>query len=775
MNKILFVFVFIFVFLTGFSQNVTISGYVSDAISTENLINATVRINNTKNAVFTNQFGFYSLIVPSNDSVTITVSYIGCKTIIKTVFLSSDTELNFLMYQSNNIDSIIITAQKGITNTTETGVHQIYTNQIKLLPSLGGETDILKAIQLLPGVQSGNEGSNGFYVRGGNTDENLILLDDVPLYNVNHVGGFVSVFNSDAINSAKIIKSGFPAKYGGRLSSVLDVRMKDGNMHKISGNFNFSPISSNLSINGPLKKDKTAFMFSVRALYLGIIVQPLTFLSFNGYSQGYNFYDINFKLVHKINSNNRLFLSFYQGGDNYIYKLNNFLSFNTSIGSINNRWGNKLFSFRWNHVFNSKIFSNTTLAYTKYKFSKIIDLKSSDNSEIYFYKLQTGINDLIFKTDFEYNVNVKLSIDFGFNTTFHSFIPAFSEYKFLSENQNIDTVYKNEKVFGVEYNAYFETNYKLSNVIETKVGIRLANYVADNKCFMSVEPRVILLIKINDNNSLKSSYAQTQQNIHLITSGAATLPMDIWATANIKLPPSESKQITLGYYKSFKNNLYELSVETYCKRLTHLVAFKEGATYLSIIGEWTDKLEHNGIGEAKGIEILIEKKYGNTTGWISYTLSKSIRQFENINHGKKYPFKYDRLHSFNVILTEKIKDNIVFTANWVFGSGFPFTLPVARYDIINSLRNDTWLPSNQIIIYADRNTYRMRAYHRLDIAINFIKQKKSRIRTWSINIYNVYNRQNPYFYFSKYNSGTWQIYQQSLFPIIPSISYSLKF
>ncbi len=762
-------------FLSIFSQNITISGFVTDENSTESLINATVRVKNSKNAVATNQFGFYSLNVNKNDTLIIVVSYLGYKITSKKIFSSSDIKLNFHLKQSNNIDSVVVIGEKEITNTTETGVHRIYSNQIKLLPSLCGEADMFKTIQLLPGIQAGTEGSNGLFVRGGNADENLILLDDVPLYNVNHIGGFVSVFNSDAINSAKIIKSGFPAKYGGRLSSVLDVRMKDGNMNKFSGSFSISPITSNLSVNGPLKKDKTAFILSVRAFYLGLIVQPISFLSINGYSFGYNFYDVNFKLLHKINTNNRLFFSCYLGNDNSIYKLNNFLVQNSTVGGLYTKWGNKLFSFRWNHIFNSKLFSNSTFAYTKYQYNKIIDLKSSDDSEKYFYKLSTGINDYIFKSDFEYNATSKLDINFGVNFIIHSFIPAFSEYKFTSNEQNIDTVYKNKKVYGFENSAYLGANYKLNNIFETKLGLRLIDYIADYEGFKSVEPRFILLMKINRNNSIKFSYTQMQQNIHLITSGSATLPMDIWATANSKIPPANSEQISLGYYKLFNDNLYEFSIETYYKKSTKLVAFKEGATYLSIIGEWTDKLESNGTGESLGAELFIEKKQGKTTGWISYTISKTTRQFENINLGKKYPFKYDRLHNLSIVVSEKINNNIVISANWIFGSGYPFTLPISRYDVDNSLSNDTWLPSNQIIVYADRNTYRMKAYHRLDLAVNFIKHKKGRKRTLSLSIYNVYNRQNPYFYFSKYNNGTWQIFQQSLFPIIPSVSYSLKF
>ncbi len=775
MKKSAILLILFFCNLYIFAQNVTIRGYVTDALTTENLINATVRIQNTQNAVYTNQFGYYNISAKKGDTITLVVFYLGYNPEYKTLRIKQNSQINFKLIENNNLDSIIISAEKQINQTLETGTHQIHTSQIKLLPSLGCENDILKTVQLMPGIQTGNEGSNGLYVRGGNTDENLILLDDVPLYNVNHIGGFISVFNPDAINSAKIIKSGFPAKYGGRLSSVLDIRMNDGNLNKFSGNFSISPITSNFSINGPIKKDTTSFILSARALYLGLLAQPITFLQFDGSSLGYNFYDVNFKLKHKINYKNHIYLSFYQGKDNSIYKLNNFLTFNTTIGGLNNSWGNKLVAFRWNHIFNSNLFLNTTIAYTNYQYSKKTDLKNTIDNESYFYLFKTGINDFILKTHLEYFINNKLKINAGINNNLHNFTPAYSQYKFKNDNETIDTTYRNESVYGFDNNIYLEANYSPFNFLSSNIGIRINDYYVENKHFISYEPRILLILKLNSTSSIKTSYAKNQQNIHLITSSSATLPMDIWATSNRNLPPSNSEQITAGFYKSFKKRIFEFSIETYYKKSTNIVAFKEGATYLSIIGDWTDKLENNGIGKSYGIEFLIQKKQGKTTGWISYTLSRATRQFENINYNKIYPFKYDRLHNLNIVLTQNLGKNKILSANWIFGSGYPFTLPIARYEIHNEILNDTWLPSNQAIIYADRNSYRMRAYHRLDIAISFNKEKKRGTRTWKISIYNVYNRKNPYFYFSKYTNGTWQIYQQSLFPIIPTFSYSFKF
>lgn len=756
------------------SQNVTISGYVKNSESYENLINATVRIDKSNQSVFTNEFGFYSLKIRANDTIKIITSYLGYQTIEKTIIANTNKTVDFLLSENNSIDSVIVTSFKTVNQTKEIGSHTLQLKQIKMIPSLGGEKDMIKAIQLLPGVQSGNEGSNGMFVRGGGIDENLILLDDVPLYNVNHLGGFVSAFNPSAINSVKIIKGGFPAKYGGRLSSIIDVRMYEGNQNKITTNFTISPITSNYSINGPINKHKTTFMFSARAFYLGSFMRFVTF--FNDYSIGYNFYDLNFKLTHKIDEKNKISFSFYNGNDRTIIKLDELFVDLDNTGELKTNWGNSLFAIKWNKIINSNLFVNTTFAHTQYRYKNNVDFKSKLDSSTYNVNLKTNIKDVFLNSDFEYFIAKNLKLNFGFASKLLQFQPAYTEYKYNSNDFKLDTTYKNSPIYALDNSIYAETDFTLLKIFSFRVGLRFNDYFVEKEHFAFLEPRIVFLIKTSKNSSIKSSYSKTQQNVHLISGSSATMPMDIWATSNSVIQPSNSEQTTIGFYTSMFKKKIELSVESYYKTSNNLVTFKEGATYLSIVSDWTDKLETNGKGKSYGIEFLIEKKQGKTTGWISYTLSETKRQFDNINFGKEYYFKYDRRHDLSIVLVQNITKNITFSSTWVYGSGYPYTLPVARYDIDNEISNDTWLDeSNQIILFADYNQFRMRDYHRLDVALNWTKTKNNKTSTISISIYNAYNRKNAYSYYLKEEEGKWNIYQRSLFPIIPSISYSLKF
>lgn len=752
-----------------------ISGYVVDKTSTEKLVNAVVKVENSNYSVYTNEFGYFSISVEKNDTLTLAFSYIGYDSFSKTIICTSDVDLKIELTERNEIEKVVVYSSKHVQDNLKSGTHIVDVERLKLLPSLGGERDILKAIQMLPGIQSGNEGSNGLFVRGGNVDENLILLDGIPIYNVNHIGGFVSIFNPDAITSAEIIKSGFPAKYGGRLSSVLNITTKDGNQNKFSGNFSLSPITSNFSLNGPIKKQKSSFIISARAFYIGWLTKPLTFVQFDGTSMGYNFHDINIKLNYTLDSKNKLFISFFEGLDKYSFKLNNIFSPSYELGETGTSWGNTLGSIRWTHKYASNIFGKMTFAYTKYSYENESHYYHSAGEYDYLYNFKTQIANYILKSDFEWNYSKKLNFEFGSNHNLMDFIPAQNKFYYKTEEETIDTVYRYQKEFALENNLYFQVKYHLNETFSANAGIRITDYLVGKNNYFYVEPRILVKIKSSDKSSIKLSYSETQQNIHLISSSSASLPMDIWTASNSDAPPSYSRQITAGFYKTFGKKKIEFSAETYYKKSTNLVSFKEGATYLSVIGDWTDKLETNGIGKSYGIELLFEKKYGKTTGWISYTLSKTTRQFENINSNLEFPFKYDRRHDFSFVFIHKFSERFNFSANWIYGSGYPYTLPIARYSYEQTVITDISIPSSQAIIYADKNDFRMRAYHRLDLAINFIKNKKRGQRTWSISVYNVYNRQNPYYYFSQFKNGEWQVYQQSLFPIIPSISYSFRF
>ncbi|MEA3450426.1 MAG: TonB-dependent receptor plug domain-containing protein, partial [Bacteroidota bacterium] len=739
-NMKIFISVLLFIFSTMSiaSQNIVISGYVEDKNSSEKLINAIIRSQNNKYVVTSNDFGYFAMNVTKNDTLTIIATYIGYKPQSTKIICNKNTEITLKLTEQNDLREVTIYANKPINGTFDISSHNLSINQLKSLPSLGGEKDILKAIQLLPGIQTGNEGSNGLFIRGGNIDENLILLDGVPIYNVNHIGGFISIFNSDAIKSAKIIKGGFPAKYGGRLSSVIDISLKDGNLNKLTGNFSISPITSNISINGPIKKSKSSFIISIRTFYLGLLTRPITFLQFSGTSLGYNFHDINVKLNYKLNKKNKIFFSFFEGQDKYISTLNNVFIRAYQQGHSSTSWGNLLFAFRWNHNLKPNLFSNITIANTKYNYKT--ENNYYDDYE-YLFNFSTQISNIIVKSDFNWSLSQNSNIKFGTNHVIYNFTPGQTHFFYKTSNNQIDTTYNYQKEFALENNLYFQFNNKLNEIVSTNIGVRLTDYFVKNKNFFSIEPRILILIKIFKNSAIKSSYAENQQNIHVISSSSASLPMDIWTTSNSNIPPSKSKQATIGYYQTLLNNKFKLSIESYYKHSTNLATFKEGATYLSVIDDWTDKLETNGIGKSYGLELFFEKKQGKTTGWLSFTISKATRLFKNINYGKEYPFKYDRRNNISFVLIHKFSKKITFSMNWIYGSGYPYTLPIARYNFDYNVFSGVNIPSTQAIIYANRNEYRMRDYHRLDLALNFNKEKKRGTRTWSLNIYNAYNRQ----------------------------------
>ncbi len=779
--KIKILFLTIFFPLTLFSQNITISGNISDAETGEKIIGAIIHQKGTTNSVSSNNFGFFSLQIEKKDSVEITVSSIGYETQSKFISFDSKKVVNFDLKQNNNIEMVVVTANVPINKSIETGVLEIPVNQLNKLPTIGSEPDIMKAFQLMPGVQSGNEGSSGLYVRGGSPDENLILLDDVPLYYVSHLGGFVSVFNSDAIKKVSLIKGGFPARYGGRLSSIMDVRMKEGNIKEIHGNFSLGLISSKFSLEGPIKKDKSSFLISGRAFLWGLIFQPLSKIASNA-SLGYNFYDINAKLNYIINDNNKLFFSFYKGDDNVIVKYKD--KDNYSNINANNilRWGNILFAGRWNHIFNPKLFSNITLSYTKYRYDSSIDYDNKELSQEYKFRFGTSINDIILKSDFEYNISSNYKIRFGSNSIYHHFEPGFSYYKLSSENQaTIDTSYGYTDIYAPETAIYFENEFQIGKIISGNIGILASYYFVENTGFFSPEPRALLNFRITESSSIKLSYTQMQQRVHLLTSNTVSLPMDVWVPAKSELPPSNSKQYAVSFNKSLAKNNAELSIEAYYKASDNLIAYKEGATFKSISKNWIDKLETEGKGTSYGIEFLLQKKQGKLTGWFGYTYAKSDRQFQNLNFGNPFPFKYDRRHDISIVAMYQINERIDVSANWVFGTGYAYSMPIGKYEAVNNgtsaqypISANLWY-DEIILTYSNKDDYRMRPYHRMDLAINIRKQKEHGLRTWSFSIYNVYNRQNPYYYYTKTKDSEVKLYQQSLFPIIPAFNYSFAF
>jgi len=770
---VLIILVFSFYNLCG--QNKTnISGFVYDSASGEVLIGATIYELHSKQGTYSNEYGFYSLTFPVSDSIEISVSFIGYQPIKKTISKNHEKQINFHLTQGVNLNEITISAsqEKDIIKRNETGVVHLQMKEIKTLPNLFGEVDIIKAFQLTPGVQSGGEGKSELYIRGGSPDQNLILLDDVPLYYVAHFGGFFSVFNADAINDVKLIKSGFPAHYGSRLSSVLDIRMKEGNMQKLCVQGSLGLLTSKLSIEAPIIKNKLSFIVSARK-------NTLPILKIMGTGIGYNFYDINGKINYRLSDRNKFFLSYYMGDD--VVSIKNKTPNIENINSV--KWGNLLGSFRWNHVFNDKLFCNLTISNTYYHYKTTFENSQKTDSISIKIKniLNTGINDKSGKIDLSYIINSKVSFKFGANSIYHTFIPNDEDYSQTITNQDDINVKHSSSVFAFENAVYLENELNLK-WFNTNVGARFTSYNLGNQVYYSPEPRLLLNFILREDLSLKYSFSEMNQYVHLLSYSGAGLPSDYWMPTTENVKPEKSLQNTLGVFKTFKNGEYEVSLEAYHKTINNLISFKSGKSLLGNLDDWEKVIDKNGKGINYGIELFLEKIKGNTTGWIGATISKAQRQFENINNGETFPFKYDRLIDISFAANQKIKKNITISATWVYGTGYPVTLASERYTI----------EGNDVFVYDKINSYKMRDYHRLDVAINFPKKTKWGERTWSISIINIYNRKNPYYYYydrdfssEMVNTGNGytftgeysglKIYQRSLFGILPTFSFNFKF
>ena len=779
MRLILFTILLLFTIST-FSQNYTINGYVSDINTGEKLINATIYID-YKNVVSTNEYGYYSLIIKNKsvDTIKLHASLIGYDKQLKFVNLKTTKTTNFQLKSNTNLDSIIITGQIPITQNTDIGTVNISVNMIQLMPTIGSESDVFKSLQLMPGIQAGSEGKSNLFVRGGASDENLILLDDVPLYYVNHFGGFLSIFNTDALKSVKMYKGGFPARYGSRLSSVIDIRMKDGNLKNYHGVFSIGLLNTKFLFEGPIIENKASFVVSARFLPINLIIKPFTFLINSGQMIGYNFNDLNAKINYKINDKNQLFLSFYTGDDDLSFDIVKLFSTDQDV-HFDQKWGNKLIALRLNHIFSSKLFLKTNFSYTQFRYLNRLNSENYSDSTTFKYDFYTGIKDISLKSVLDYNIIKNYRVKIGLNSIFHKFNPGTTYYKITnSSTVQTDTTTGFEHFFGFENIFFVENNISIGDFFKANIGLHFSSYFFDKTNFSSYEPRVILNFFVPKLFSIKASYSEMEQYVHLLTNNTISLTPDVWLPSDKNIKPSRTKQFSFGFFKDFQKQSIELSIVSFYKLSNDLISYKEGAVFIGNAENWYNKIETNGKGTAYGLEILFQKKQGKTTGWISYTYSKSVRQFENINFGVSYPFKYDRTHDFSIVLNHKINDKISISGDWVFGSGYPYTMPIGSYNLIDDASSKIFdFEYNQnILIYADRNNHRMRAYHRLDLSANFTKKVKRGVRAWTVGVYNLYNRQNPYLYYTKLNKNDNKIhlYQQSLFPIIPSASYSLKF
>lgn len=777
---ILFCFLFPSFHLLGQQKN-TISGYIRDSLSQETLIGATLTVNETGKSIVSNQFGFFSITLPAN-TYTFTVTSAGYEAMQVTLNLNSNLQFNFQLLQRSLLQEVIISSRRRDANirSSEMGKIDLTVNQVKSLPVLFGEADILKTMQLLPGVRNAGEGNTGLYVRGGGPDQNLILLDDAIVYNTGHLFGFFSIFNADAIKNTSLIKGGMPAQYGGRLSSVLDVTMKEGNMKKFEVDGGIGLIASRISIQGPIKEDKSSFIISARRTYIDALVKPFVPRTSSFFGSGYYFYDLNTKVNYKFSEKDRIYLSGYFGRD--VFKFSNSKrSFSATIP-----WGNATGTARWNHVFNRKLFSNTTLVYNDYKFS----FGAAQND--FEIQLSSGIRDLTAKIDMDYYSSPQHKIRFGGLITYHTFIP-----NVLSGRQG-DTRFEpnnNNKKFATESAVYIQDDWEISDRIKLHAGLRYSDFrqlgpftifqrdengnKQDStvygrgqvvKNYGGVEPRLSFRVAVNDETSFKAGITRTLQYIHLVSNAGSTLPTDLWVPSTYRVQPQLSWQYAVGLFKNFSDNTYETSVEVYYKKMDRQIEYREGYT-----PSLRDPEEEFVFGEgwSYGTELFVNKVKGRLTGWIGYTLSWTWRKFAELNVGEKYPSKYDRRHDLSVVSIYELSPKWKFSAVFVFGTGNATTLP-ERFYIINGILSQE---------YSQVNQYRLSSYHRIDLSATLTPTPKpgKRIRNnWVFSVYNAYSRLNPYFiYFEQegnpYN-GTLKVEarQVSLFPIIPSVTWNFK-
>lgn len=774
-------------------SQITLSGFIDDSATKERIVGANLFIKNLNIGATTNNFGFYAFNFNHSDSITIIVSFIGYQTHVEKLFVGKSEQKNISLTQGIHLKEVNIVASSAKLSEPRMSILELPMKQIAFLPKLAGETDIMRVFQLMPGVQMGKEGTSGIYVRGGSPDQNLILLDDVPMYYVNHIGGFISVFNPNAINSATLYKGGFPARYGSRLSSILDVRMKEGNMNEVKGNFTFGILSSKLTLEFPVKQGKTSAIISIRRSLFDLITRGY-FLLLNPASKqsaGYTIYDLNAKINHKISEKDHLYFSVYSGRDRLFSNQRDFESYDNRFiynSKRHTQWGNIVVSGRWNHIYTNQLFGNITFGYTHFYY----DITATANKYVKVNKEKVGVantgfnsnvSDGIFKADYDYYPSNKNHIKFGGSFIIHKYNPSANYNKQTDNNVTLsDTIIKTNPIKALELSLYAEDELKVTDNISINAGIRLSGFKVHQKFYFSPEPRFTANYILNPSLSLKASYAYMTQPIHLLSNSGAGLPADLWVPSTENIKPENSHQIAIGIANKLpgKSGL-DLTFEAFYKTMDNLIDFREGMSFFSGKGDWQSKIECGGKGKVYGLEILIEKKTGSTTGWIGYTLSKNLRQFSNINSGNPYPYMYDRTHDISVVLNHQFDDHFAVSAIWVFSTGNAITIPnkknlvsaITFYDLSMPVSGSYFSESH---IYPGKNNYRMPTYHRLDLSCSFTRHIGQRTKVWSIDIYNAYSRLNPfYLYFDKNEAGEVKLYSFSLFPIIPSFSYSYSF
>jgi hypothetical protein len=784
MVKYIFSFLFLITFQLAFSQTHSISGYVEDLMTGERVIGANVVDNIGKNAVQTNNYGFYTLR-NVGEKVALQAIYFGNTSKIKELTLRGDTLVNLSVRSVKELNEVVVVSSKYNNNiNNRLGSITIPVKQLTSLPALG-EPDLLKSIQSQAGIKGGVEGSAGIFVRGGGGGENLFMLDEVPIYNVSHLYGFFSAFNPSAVKDIKLIKGCFPARYGGRASSVVDVRCLDGNNKSVEGEFSLGFISSRFTLEGPLLNDKTTFLISGRRSYFDIYSNSLkSFKILAKDFPDYYFYDLNARIAHTFSQKDKIYLSIYKGKDNIQNKNESSVTtgksgMSTESSNETSGWGNLIGSFRWNHTYGTRLFVNTTFSYSSYNYfsdNHYVNIKKdttshnqSEKSMVASYR--SNISDIMVKTDFNFALSGKQNLTFGAGNTFHTIQPGENHYVAdnLEINEKIDTSYTNRLINASEPFSYVEDEINATGNLTIYAGLRLSGFLSKSNRWFNLEPRLSANYTVSPGLVLKAGYSRMVQYMHLLSSSGVSMPTDLWVPAANGLLPLKTDQINIGFGWDWGKKLL-FSVDMYQKWLTNTTDIRDGMSLITDLAPWYNKTAQ-GHGISKGIELSVDKQQGRWKGSFHYTLSSADRIYSEINNGQSFPFKFDRRHDLNISVNYQISQKWDVSAMWFFGSGYPVTLPIERYAPALRLWNFDTSWGDEIGYNSSRNNCRLPAYHRLDLGIHYKKTNRLGKHGISFDVFNAYNRHNPvnahfYFYTPVYTY---------LLPCIPSVTYTLKF
>ncbi len=745
-----------------------VSGVVKSAQTGELLIGANVVVQELKNVgASSNAYGFYALSAPEG-TYTVLVQYLGFRTLKDTLVVNGNLTRNFeLAPEPIKVQEVVVSGERTNENVTSTAmsVNKLEVRDVKSIPVLLGEKDVLKTIQLLPGIEAVGEGSTGFYARGGGSDQNLILLDEAPVYNSSHLLGFLSVFNSDAIKDVTVMTGAIPAEYGGRLSSVLDIRTDEGNSKEFGGTGGIGLIASRLTLDGPIVKDEGSFIISGRRTYADLFLKLSRDTTINRASL--YFYDLNAKANYSFGDHDRIFLSGYFGRDNFDYP-----------GTFGFNWGNATGTARWNHVFADNLFTNTSLIFSNYEYTNIVGAGTSE------FQISSGIQDLNFKTDFQYFGGTDNTIKFGLNSIYHTFLPgsitagptSFTnslaiEHSYALENaayasQQVGVLSDLKLDYGLRFSTFTLLGPGHINTYDQDGNVLTTEYYGSGqpiRTFTSLEPRVAWNVLLDEESSIKTSYTRTSQYLHLLSNSTTTNPSDLWVPSSNNVKPQYADQVDLGYFRNFDDNAYEASLQLYYKNMQNIIDYKNGADLQ--LNPDVEALLRYGRGWSYGAELLVRKKFGAYTGWLSYTLSRTMEQIPDVNNSQPFPARQDRTHDISIVGTYKYNETWTFSAVWVYNTGNAVTFPSGNY----------WIDGRLVPYYTERNGYRMPPYHRLDLSATWTLGPKSNL---NFSIYNAYDRLNPYaitFRQDPNDPNKTQAVQTTFFPIIPSVTYNFTF